>query len=155
MNNNELYIIAKTNKIQLNHVLMMDEVVKLPRGDVNVILNLEDTGESGSHWVAFIIKGNNAFYCDSFGGMPPKILQEFCKNRKLHLGYNFYICQSLKSIQCGLYSLQCIKYLQHIPAELLFEIANNYINSYEPLLENRNEKIVRHGLLGLNQLFKK
>ena len=154
MNNNELFQIAKTNKIKLHYVLMMDEIVRIPRCDANVILNLENVGQGGSHWVAFIIKSNNAFYCDSFGGICPDIIMQFCKNRKIHLGYNCYICQFLKSIQCGLYSLQAIKHLQDVSADKLFEIANEYVNNYEPLSENKNEKIVRQKLIGLSALFK-
>ena len=142
LTNIELMDLAKENDIQLDNVIMMDEVLKLNKNkNHNLIVNLQNTGQGGSHWVCLIIRGKKWLYIDSFGGCPHPIIIKQCLKNKYQLGYSAYICQDLKSQRCGYYSLQSIKHLQNSDEKDLFDNANTYVNKYEP---NRleNEKIL-------------
>ena len=154
LTNIELYEISKSNGINLNNILMIDELPKIKKGNQNIILNLQKLGSPGSHWVALIIRKNVAFYFDSFGGICPQSIITFCRNKKYRLGYNAYICQDLKAQTCGFYCLQAIRYLQTSNESNLLENANHFINTFEPLFENANENLVKHGLRNIKKYMK-
>ena len=144
--NFELFEMAKQNNIKLDDVIMMDEITKLENNkDYNLIVNLQKTGQNGSHWVCLIIRNKKYLYIDSFGAIPPMTLIKHCVQNNFKLGYSAYICQEFASQKCGLYCLQCIKHLQNSKQNTLYVMANNYVNKYEP---NRklNEKIVLKNL---------
>lgn len=142
LTNFDLIELAKKNNIHLDDVIMVDEVIQLKTNkDYNLIVNLQQTGQGGSHWIALITRGNKYLYIDSFGGYPHFIIVKHCLKHKFNLGYSAYICQDLKSQRCGYYCLKAIKYIQNSKANNLYDNANKYVNEYEPerLI---NEKIV-------------
>lgn len=70
------------------------------------VVNLDDTRNSGTHWVAYIKIQDYCEYFDSFGDLkPPFELQKYLKNR---IFYNYYRYQSFNSYNCG---HLCLKYL--------------------------------------------
>lgn len=142
LTNFQLLDLAKDNNIKLDKVIMMDEILDLKvKKKHNLILNLQDTGGSGSHWVAFIVRPKKCLYIDSFGAFPHPTIVKWCLQNKLQLGYSAYICQDLKSQKCGYYCLQAIKATQQSTAHNLYDKANQYINQYEPNRKT-NESIV-------------
>ena len=147
--NHELAEIAHINNIdlKLEDIMMMNMLkdVKLKKSH-HIILNLADSDETGTHWICLIIKGNKCLFIDSYGCVPHKDVFNFCIKRKLKLGYSKYICQTLKSVRCGLYCLKAIKFLQNSTPSSLYSDGNEYINLYCPLFEKVNEKIVLQGL---------
>jgi len=146
LTNLELIQIANKNGIKLDSVLMINELTNnIPHGKWNIILNLQPTGSSGSHWVLFVVRNNTAVYIDSYGAIPPEDVMQYCKSMRIKLGYSAYICQSLASKRCGYYCLQGIEYLQKANSSNLLEKANQYINHYEPLFQKTNESIVMTG----------
>ena len=56
----------------------------------------------GSHWVAFIVKGNKSFYFDSFGGQPDKFLLKQLPKPIIYLNYKI---QDINSKLCSSYCL--------------------------------------------------
>jgi hypothetical protein len=148
--NHQLIKIAKMNniKLKINDVMMMDMIFDIKLGRYhNLILNLADLGENGTHWVCMVIRGKKCLIIDSFGCTPDKKIIKFCLDNKLNLAFSKYICQELKSVRCGIYCLQAIKYLHDSTATNLFNDANDYVNLYEPLYENTNERIVMDDLI--------
>jgi len=147
--NFELIEIAEKNNIdvKIEDVMMMDMLkdIKL-KSRHNLIVNLQDSGEGGSHWEAVVIRGKKCLVVDSFGCSPHRDIIRFCMKNKLKLAYTKYICQELKSVRCGIYSLQAIRYLQNSTAKTLYDDANNYVNEYGPLTLKENENIVMGGL---------
>ena len=71
LSNSDINIICNTLKIPLKGVFMKDEF-KLPLQDGNYIMNLQDSHEGGSHWVAFIKNKSNIFYHDSYAVIMPQ-----------------------------------------------------------------------------------
>ena len=142
--------ISKENGININieDVMMMDQLknVKLKK-KINLVLNLQDTGQSGSHWFSVLFRGQNVLVIDSYGCYPHMDIIQYCRNHKLKLGYSSYICQSNKSNRCGLFTLQSIKYLQNSNESNLYKHANDYVNLYGPLSLNTNEDIAIEGLV--------
>ena len=142
LTNFELFDIAKANNIKLDDVIMMDEIEQIkPKNNYNVIVNLQNSGQGGSHWICLIIRNKNWLYVDSFGGYPHLRIIKHCLKNNKNLGYSAYICQDLKAQTCGLYCLKCIQYLQTTKEKDLYSNANSYVNQYEP---NRklNEKLL-------------
>ena len=125
LTNFELFDIAKKKNIKLGDVIMIDEIKHLKKNkNYNLIVNLQKTGDSGSHWVCLIIRKNKWLYIDSFGAYPNLIIMKQCLKSKNNLGYSAYICQHLKSQTCGYYCLYCIQYLQNTNENNLYEQAN-------------------------------
>ena len=50
---------------------------------VRGIVNLENSNQSGSHWVAYYKNNNKKYYFDSFGNAPPKELVKYLGPKKL------------------------------------------------------------------------
>ena len=65
-------------------------------------VNIGTYQNGGSHWCAFYIKDNKAFYFDSYGGAPDKHLL-----KQLHkpIIYHNYKIQDINSKLCGSYCL--------------------------------------------------
>ncbi len=149
--NFELVKIAVNNgiKLKINDIMMMNMLSKLKlKKNMNLILNLADLhAGGGSHWVLFLIRDKKALYIDSFGCKVSQEVYDFCLKYNLQLGYSNYICQELNSSRCGLYCIQSLKYLQKCNSNNLYSKGNEYVNMYEPLKENKNEKICISGLL--------
>lgn len=65
---------------------------KLPKTDRKfMILNLDNVGEPGSHWVAVYIKGSRAYIWDSFARSSKKIIPTWLRNTKHR--YKHYTAQ--------------------------------------------------------------
>ena len=109
----------------------------LPRviEDGGYIVNLDDMGNSGTHWVAIYVNGDRATYFDSFGveHVPVEILK-FLKNKDLHV--NIFRVQPTKSVLCGYY---CIQFL-----EFMFEgkTLMTFTSLFSPTDFKENDKIV-------------
>mgnify|MGYP003383842641 CR=1 FL=1 len=148
--NFELVEIAKNNgiKLKINDIMMMNMLSKIKlKKNMNLILNLADLKQGGSHWVLFLIRDKKALYIDSFACKPSSEVIDFCLKYSLQLGYSNYICQKLVSSRCGIYCIQGLKYLQKTNGSNLYCKGNEYINKYEPLKYNKNERICVSGLL--------
>jgi len=99
--------------------------------DGNYIINLESAPMNGSHWLALTIRGNHAFYVDSFAGPPPLEVIAFVKRRRgCHLFYNNVIIQDLKSENCGYYASACLIYLHRHQNNTLIGTARQYLKLY-------------------------
>ena len=66
--------------------------------------NLQNSNQSGSHWIALSRTNNNIFIFDSFAiGYVPKNIYEIYKN--FNIITNIYRIQDLNSILCGLFCI--------------------------------------------------
>jgi hypothetical protein len=102
----DLYNLAKILKLNIK-VISKDEVYNLK--NQNYIINLNNSTEPGSHWVALIKSKNDLlYYWDSYG-MPPLI--EILKINKNKIFYNKYNIQDIKDENCGYY---CIWFIYHM-----------------------------------------
>ena len=58
-------------------------------------VNVDNGSQGGTHWVCFLIKDEEPFYFDSFGGAPHKFL---FKQLSKPIIYHIYKIQGIKSI---------------------------------------------------------
>lgn len=73
------------------------------------IVNLDDSKNNGTHWVAYVIVDKYCEYFDSFGDLkPPKELVKYFSHRNIYYNYDRY--QKYSSVICG---HLCLKYLQN------------------------------------------
>ena len=82
--NIDLYQIAKILKIKNFHVIMSDELGKLPTDKyLNVITNIHSSEKSGCHWNAFYKGKKGNYFFDSYGLMPTKEISRFLKSGEI------------------------------------------------------------------------
>ena len=78
-----------------------DEIL-LIENNKSLIFNLQNSNQSGSHWIALLRKNNNIFIFDSFGiGHIPKNIYEIYKT--FNIITNIYRIQHINSNLCGLF----------------------------------------------------
>ena len=65
-------------------------------------VNIDNGDRRGTHWTCFIVKDNESYYFDSFGGTPDKFL---LKQLPKPIIYHNYKIQDINSRLCGSYCL--------------------------------------------------
>ena len=119
--------------VKIDGIIYKDELYKLPPKYEFFILNLDETGNGGSHWVALYVpkKGDYSYYMDSYGIVPPEAVKDYSKrSKKKDVIYNTKQIQSLRSDFCGQYSLLFLYYMQKEKGSLnkRFE---NFLKTFE------------------------
>ena len=141
LTNIDLLNIAEYYKLPIIDITMKDE---LPRKVVNggYIINLQSsTVGMGTHWCCLFIDKKEAVYMDSFGMLPPVEVEAFIKKRKgVHLYYNHWEIQDIKSDACGWYCIACLDYInKHLQHNDLYHSFNTFINGFSTnTLENES-----------------
>ena len=83
--------------------------IKLIENNKNMIINLQDSNQSGSHWIALKRVNNTIFVFDSFGiGYIPVGIFKVFKNLKIIT--NVYKIQDISSNLCGMFCVLFILY---------------------------------------------
>ena len=83
--------------------------IKLIENNKNMIINLQDSNQSGSHWIALKRVNNTIFVFDSFGiGYIPMDIFKIYKNYKIIT--NIYRIQDISSNLCGMFCILFILY---------------------------------------------
>lgn len=137
--NVQLKNFAKRYHLQIE-VLMNDEF-QVPL-DGYYILNLENSGEGGSHWVALICTTKECFYFDSYGAPPIKRVHQLLRQRYPQIYMNNTIIQSLTSEMCGWFSVGLLLYVHFHPRMELLDACDKYLNMFDDN-EKRNNKILK------------
>lgn len=80
---------------------MKDALPSSPWFNERIIVNLDNTSNRGTHWVAVRKDGNSALYFDSFGNLQPpyEIVRYLGSGTKIHFNSNRY--QDFDSVLCG------------------------------------------------------
>lgn len=90
--------LARKNNIRLDYVLFKDELRKIKYKDnLNIIINMSNTGHQGTHWVALHTFNDKAIYFDSFGIIEPVEVSNWAHK----VIYNDYQIQHLTDVDCG------------------------------------------------------
>ena len=58
---------------------MKDQLIGKPKETECAVINLQNSNQAGSHWVAFYKDGEQRIYFDSFGQIPPTEIQKYLK----------------------------------------------------------------------------
>lgn len=118
----ERQIAALMKGTQFNGCFTKDDLNYIPEG--NTVYNLNGQ----SHWTAMVKDGNDYFYFDSYGVVPPQLLEDMILNRRFGImeGLNaepkrfkndgFYLyntkeIQAINSSSCGYYCCAFLKWL--------------------------------------------
>lgn len=87
---------------------MKDKLPKKPRAIECSIVNLDNSENPGTHWVAFVKLNNYCEYFDSYGDLkPPLELSNYLS--RFIIFYNYTNYQKFNTINCG---HLCLKYLR-------------------------------------------
>ena len=152
LSNFDIDSIAKSLDIKIDGIFMKNEM-NFERQNGNYIINLDDTGNDGTHWTSLIIKKNVSFYYDSYGCPPPEQIIEFCKRgKKQHLYYNTRVIQDLESELCGFYCLAFLKYVNN--CKDLLKSSNDFSNMFDNTETDLNGFLLK-GYLNKYNLSKK
>ena len=104
--------------------------------DGGYIVNLDDLGKPGTHWVAIFIQKKNAVYFDSFGvERLPEEIKRFLHGKNLNL--NLFRIQEFDSITCGYFCLGFLDYM--FAGKSLLE----YTSLFSPNDFKKNDKIIK------------
>ena len=94
--------LLKDEKSNLN-TFSKDEIPVI-ENDKSLIFNLQNSNQTGSHWIALSRKDNKIFIFDSFAiGYVPKNIYVIYKN--FNIITNIYRIQHINSNLCGLFSI--------------------------------------------------
>ena len=92
------------------------ESLKISHYPTFIIVNLDERGNEGTHWIALAMYLNDVYVCDSLGTLLPSnvfpdklinFLYRITFRRKLHITRQL---QSASSTSCGLYCIFFLKY---------------------------------------------
>ena len=101
-------IVAECKKLNIGHfkgVFMRDELNKNrePKNEC-LILNIDHSANSGTHWTSLFIKNEVCYYFDSFGLPPPVEVENYLKNFEKR-EYNSFEIQKANQVICGHFSI--------------------------------------------------
>lgn len=66
------------------------------------VVNLDNHENSGTHWVAYIKKGDYCVYFDSFGDLrPPEEFVRYMSKHVVNIEYNYTRVQKFNTKNCG------------------------------------------------------
>ncbi len=95
-------------------VYMIDELKnKKIKNKEFLVINLDFSGGPGNHWVACasLPDKKHTYYFDSYGLVPPKLIQTFLESSGRRVLYSNSWIQGFQSILCGYYAIYFIKEL--------------------------------------------
>ena len=163
LSNSDINLICNTLKIPLKGVFMKDEVgttrlqpddpaskreFKLPLQDGYYIMNLQDSHENGSHWVAFVKIKSNVYYHDSYAVIMPQNQYDLFKSEQINIYYNTLQKQSLDTTSCGWWSIYFLYYMHYSKGTLPKRFSNfnkmfeHKTNEHVDLKMNKNEALL-------------
>lgn len=118
LSNLDIETFVKHHKIpHFRGVFMRDNLPRAkPWKHECMIVNQDSVQNNGTHWVCFVKTGNNVFYFDSFGKLPPalEVLAYLGDNCRIY--YNVRQYQQFDTIICG---HLCICFLSEYYRKLL------------------------------------
>ena len=102
------------------------------------VINLDDYGKAGTHWVACHINGTKATYFDSFGVEHlPKEVKNFLKGVS-RVDKNIYRIQDYNSVMCGYFCIGFIDYM------LNGKTLHDFTNLFSPNNFKQNDKKIKN-----------
>jgi hypothetical protein len=121
-----------------------DEIPNFTENEYSIIVNVDNSNLPGSHWTALVIRGNNAYYFDSFGRLydnfsfPPDYrenLQNICLGKKVI--FQEKVLQGFHSNTCGEY---CIYFIDQLEKRIKF---TDIFRSFTENLKSNDKKIMK------------
>jgi len=138
-NNFELEELLK-DEPHFKGVFMKDQLTGKINDNENAIVNLESSGDRGSHWVCYSNSStlDYVLYFDSYGLPPPEEIVKYLSTSDKKIMYNTSEIQNLKSQMCGYYCVYVIKELNK--GNDFYDI----VYEFDPFPSNENENEIRN-----------
>ena len=97
---------------------MRDELEGCNAANINhcLVLNTDNSSNTGTHWTCIFIKNDVCYYFDSYGYRPPLEVESYCKNIA-DRQYNSFRIQKDGQVICGHY---CIYVLYKLSRNIEF-----------------------------------
>ena len=111
--NFQLERMAKKLSIPLNGIYNKDALEFIKPEPGGYIVNLADSTDPGTHWVAVFLHGKCAYYMDSFGIIPANEIIKFMV-RYTDSKCIFYNTKQIQNINAGHCGQWCIIWLKHM-----------------------------------------
>ena len=106
--------------------------------DGGYVINLDDYGKAGTHWVACHINDTKATYFDSFGVEHlPKEVKKFFSDMS-RVDKNIYRIQDYNSVMCGYFCIGFIDYM------LNGKTLHDFTNLFSPNNFKQNDKKIKN-----------
>lgn len=109
LSNFDIEDVLKSLKVPLVCCVSKDQLPKKMKSG-SYVVNMADSDNEGTHWVAFVIDKNKTYYFDSFGEYPPKDVLKYCNKCT-----DFYVSreeiQNINSVCCGWYVIAFLHYM--------------------------------------------
>ena len=108
-----------SNQPKFKGAFPCDKIPIFEDNEYSFIVNVDNSTLPGSHWTALVIRGNNAYYFDSFGRLYDNAsfpadytasLQRLCLGKKM--SFQDKVLQGFHSNTCGEYCIYFIKQLE-------------------------------------------
>ena len=140
LSNYDIIEICQQLKINLIKCCFKEELIGNCQNGCYVI-NLDNIGGVGSHWICLYVSGNYACYFDSFGIIYPYEVQRFCKNKTII--YNMNQIQHIDDIHCGYFCIAFLHYLQYNDNKNMYlnDEMNNFIQHFSNNPSNNLKKL--------------
>lgn len=111
-------IIGYAKKLKIPHfrgVFMRDTLPARPNKNESIIMNMDNSKNSGTHWVCYVKKGNIVNYYDSYGDLRPPQELIIYLGKQCTIFYNVHRDQKFNESSCGRY---CLEFLYKINNEI-------------------------------------
>lgn len=146
LTNLDIENLCKDFNIPLFGVFMRDTIpTDLPAKSFFVV-NLNKSGEAGSHWCCAVRYNKNIFWFDSFGfPCPQDCINTFTK-LKLKIWFSEDIYQNINSVICGYY---CIAFLLFVNSSNItrknniFVIVHNWCGLFKNQDGKNNDNVIK------------
>lgn len=150
LSNLDLQNYCKELKINLVSIVSKNELCKLKPKTGCYIINLEDSGGNGTHWVSLILFEKISIYFDPFGLIMPSNVIRFCKRYGKKLIYSSDQLQHIDSIYCGWFCLYFLYYLTKNKSKHKSVLLNQHNANYSEK-EEENDLILKENI---SQIFR-
>jgi hypothetical protein len=150
LSNLDLENYCKKLKINLVAIVSKNELCKLKPKTGCYIINLEDSGGNGTHWVSLILFEKISIYFDPFGLIMPSNVIRFCKRYGKKLIYSSDKLQHIDSIYCGWFCLYFLYYLTKNKSKHKSVLLNKH-NAIYSEKEEQNDLILKQNI---SQIFR-
>lgn len=118
---------------------MSDELLNIqyPKGDFGIVMNLDESTNSGTHWVGIASKdGGIPLYFDSYGFPPPNDIFEWMTKqlKEAKIRFSPVQVQKQKSVKCGYFVIEWL--------ETVFESSpQKAMNKFDKEPSDKNERV--------------
>ena len=122
------------NEPKFNGVYSRDNLPnKIKKGAYTI--NLDEYGNTGTHWISLFVKPKYTVYFDSFGVEHiPKEINKFMRN---DIKSNIFRIQAYNSIMCGYFCIEFINYM--LKGKTLLD----YTDLFPPNDFKKNDRIIK------------